>query len=53
MNVKEPVYLKLVSRQQRVSAPTVMQAYATLETRGFIEARPRSGSTSKPALKRS
>jgi DNA-binding transcriptional MocR family regulator len=31
------------SRQQRVSVPTVMQAYATLETRGLIEARPKSG----------
>lgn len=31
------------SRQQRVSVPTVMQAFATLETRGLIEARPKSG----------
>lgn len=31
------------SRQQRVSVPTALQAYATLEARGEIEARPRSG----------
>ncbi len=31
------------SRQQRVSVPTALQAYATLETRGIIEARPKSG----------
>src|SRR5215831_11539579 len=31
------------SSQQRVSVPTAMQAYATLETRGLIEARPKSG----------
>ncbi len=31
------------SRQQHVSIPTVMQAYALLETRGLIEARPKSG----------
>lgn len=31
------------SRQQRVSVPTALQAYATLEVRGLIEARPRSG----------
>ncbi|HTR41776.1 MAG TPA: PLP-dependent aminotransferase family protein [Pseudomonadales bacterium] len=29
--------------QQRVSVPTAMQAYTTLETRGLIEARPKSG----------
>ncbi len=31
------------SRQQRVSVPTTLQAYALLETRGLIEARPKSG----------
>ena len=31
------------SRQQNVSVPTALQAYATLETRGLIEARPKSG----------
>ena len=31
------------SREQRVSIPTAMHAYATLESRGQIEARPRSG----------
>jgi DNA-binding transcriptional MocR family regulator len=31
------------SRQQRVSVPTALQAYATLETRGLIVARPKSG----------
>ncbi len=31
------------SSQQRVSVPTALQAYATLETRGLIEARPQSG----------
>lgn len=31
------------SRQQRVSVPTALQAYVTLETRGLIVARPKSG----------
>ena len=31
------------SRQQNVSVPTALQAYATLETRGLIEARPKTG----------
>ncbi|MGC3991095.1 MAG: winged helix-turn-helix domain-containing protein [Chthoniobacteraceae bacterium] len=31
------------STQQRVSVPTALQAYVTLETRGLIEARPKSG----------
>ena len=31
------------SREQRVSIPTAMHAYATLESRGHIEARPKSG----------
>lgn len=31
------------SRLQQVSVPTALQAYATLETRGLIEARPKSG----------
>ncbi len=29
--------------QQRVSVPTALQAYVTLESRGLIEARPKSG----------
>src|SRR5580658_4296796 len=31
------------SSQHGVSIPTALQAYVTLETRGLIEARPRSG----------
>ena len=31
------------SAQQQVSVPTALQAYATLETAGLIEARPKSG----------
>ncbi|MGA3007585.1 MAG: PLP-dependent aminotransferase family protein, partial [Opitutaceae bacterium] len=31
------------SSQQRVSVPTALHAYVTLETRGLIEARPKSG----------
>lgn len=31
------------SRQQGVSVPTALNAYAALETRGLIEARPKSG----------
>lgn len=31
------------SSQQRVSVPTALRAYVTLETRGLIEARPKSG----------
>jgi len=31
------------SVQQRVSVPTALRAYATLEMRGFLEARPKSG----------
>lgn len=31
------------SAQQRVSIPTALRAYETLETRGLIEARPKSG----------
>lgn len=31
------------SSQHRVSVPTALQAYVTLETRGLLEARPRSG----------
>ena len=31
------------SHQQRVSVPTALHAFATLETRGLIEARPKSG----------
>jgi DNA-binding transcriptional MocR family regulator len=32
-----------LARQQRVSVATVLQAFSRLESRGFIEARPRSG----------
>jgi DNA-binding transcriptional MocR family regulator len=35
--------VRAFSRQQRVSVPTALQAYATLETRGLIEARPKAG----------
>ena len=35
--------LRKTSAQERVSISTVMQAYLTLESRGFIEARPQSG----------
>ncbi len=31
------------SREQRVSIPTAMHAFATLEMRGYVEARPKSG----------
>lgn len=31
------------SAQQRVSIPTALQAFATLEARGLVEARPKSG----------
>jgi DNA-binding transcriptional MocR family regulator len=31
------------SREQRVSVPTALHAYATLEDRGWIEGRPKSG----------
>src|SRR6185437_7288234 len=31
------------SAQQRVSVPTALKAYVALETRGLIEARPKSG----------
>ncbi|HEU5126123.1 MAG TPA: PLP-dependent aminotransferase family protein [Verrucomicrobiae bacterium] len=36
------------SSQQRVSVPTALQAYATLETRGLIEGRPKSGFYVRP-----
>lgn len=35
--------VRQLSAQQRVSVPTALQAYATLETRGLVEARPKSG----------
>lgn len=38
------------SSQQRVSVPTALQAYVTLETRGLIEARPKSGFFVRPRL---
>lgn len=39
------------SRQQRVSVPTALQALATLETRGLVEARPKSGFYVRPRLR--
>lgn len=38
------------SAQQRVSVPTALQAYVTLEIRGLIEARPKSGFYVRPRL---
>jgi DNA-binding transcriptional MocR family regulator len=38
------------SSQQRVSVPTALRAYVTLETRGLIEARPKSGFYVRPTL---
>jgi DNA-binding transcriptional MocR family regulator len=35
--------LRQLSRQQRVSMSTALQAYLWLETRGYLEARPQSG----------
>jgi DNA-binding transcriptional MocR family regulator len=35
--------LRELSRQQRVSISTALQAYLWLETRGYLEARPQSG----------
>lgn len=35
--------VRAFSRQQRVSVPTALHAYATLEARGLIEARPKAG----------
>src|SRR5579862_9432124 len=35
--------LRQLSRQQRVSLSTALQAYLWLENRGYIEARPQSG----------
>jgi DNA-binding transcriptional MocR family regulator len=35
--------LRQLSRQQRVSLSTALQAYMWLETRGYLEARPQSG----------
>ncbi|HLG95607.1 MAG TPA: PLP-dependent aminotransferase family protein [Bryobacteraceae bacterium] len=35
--------LRDLSRQQRVSISTALQAYLWLETRGYVEARPQSG----------
>src|SRR5262249_3199848 len=35
--------LRQLSRQQRVSLSTALQAYVWLETRGYLEARPQSG----------
>jgi len=38
------------SAQQHVSVPTALQAYVTLESRGLIEARPKSGFYVRPRL---
>ncbi len=35
--------VRQLSAQQRVSVPTAMHAYVTLEARGLVEARPKSG----------
>jgi DNA-binding transcriptional MocR family regulator len=35
--------VRRLGREQRVSVPTAMHAYSTLETRGHVEARPKSG----------
>jgi DNA-binding transcriptional MocR family regulator len=35
--------VRQLSREQRVSVPTVLHAYGILESRGLIEARPKSG----------
>jgi DNA-binding transcriptional MocR family regulator len=42
--------LRRVSRQQRVSLSTMLSAYALLESRGVIEARPQSGFYVRPRL---
>jgi DNA-binding transcriptional MocR family regulator len=39
-----------LSRQQKVSIPTVLQAYVMLENRRMIEARPKSGYYVRPRL---
>lgn len=40
--------VRRLSRQQRVSVATVLQAYLQLENRGLIEARPQSGHYVRP-----
>jgi len=42
--------VRVMSRQRRVSIATVLQAYTTLENRGYLEARPQSGFYVKPRL---
>jgi DNA-binding transcriptional MocR family regulator len=42
--------LREVSRQQRVSLSTSLQAYGLLESRGLLEARPQSGFFVRPRL---
>lgn len=42
--------IRALSRQMRVSLNTVMEAYAGLENRGIIEARPQSGFYVRPAV---
>lgn len=42
--------VRRLSRQQKVSIPTVLQAYVVLENRRLIEARPKSGFFVKPRL---
>lgn len=42
--------VRTMSRQRNVSIATVLQAYTTLENRGYLEARPQSGYYVKPQL---
>ena len=42
--------VRRLSRQQKVSIPTVLQAYVTLENLRLIEARPKSGFFVRPRL---
>ena len=41
--------VRRLSQQKRVSISTVLQAYAVLENRGLIEARPQSGYYVRPS----
>ena len=45
--------VRRLSGQQKVSVPTVLQAYMVLENRRMIEARPKSGFFVKPRLSES
>lgn len=42
--------VRVMSRQRDVSIATVLQAYTTLENRGYLEARPQSGYYVRPRL---